>query len=95
MIIIPEQEVNLDTTINNTIRSGELGVIHHDDGVYELVYFTHCHYLGSNGGISNTFEYRSFSKNSILKRSKKSYMYKPIFSLHEPSRYNIEIRLIK
>ena len=94
MKTVPEYEVDLENTVNQTIRSGQLGVIVNDAQRYEVVYFTHCHYLGSSGGISNTFSYRSFSKSGVLRNKVKSYMYKPIYPLKNNKNYRTEIVLI-
>lgn len=94
MKTVPEYEVDLENTINRSIRSGQLGVIVNDAQQYEIVYFTHCHYLGSSGGISNTFSYRSFSKNGFLRKKEKPYMYKVIYSLKNNKNYRTEIVLV-
>lgn len=94
MKTIPECGVDLENTVNQTIRSGQLGVIVNDAQRYEIVYFTKCYYLGSGGRVSNTFEYRSFSKNGVLRNKVKSYMYKPVYPLKNNKNYRTEIVLV-
>ncbi len=94
MYTLPQSEVITDASINANIRSGQLGVIVNDHMKYEVVYFTHCHYYGSGGRVSNTFTYRSFSKNGTLRSKEKSYMYKPIYGLKDKTKFKTKIVLI-
>jgi len=94
MIIAEECEVDFTNRVNSTIEAGETGIIENDDGNYEVVYFTHCHYYGSNGRVSNTFSYRSFSSDGKLMPKEKEYLYKNIFKPIDKNAYDVEVRLV-
>lgn len=96
MKILQPHEVNTNYTVNRRIQSGQLGVIINENDDYELVYFTFCHYMSSNGRLSNTFEYRSFNGGILIDKIK-SYLYQNIYGLSEDynDRYRTEIHLIE
>lgn len=97
MKILTPNEVDTNRSINRTIRSGQLGVIVNEDNDFELVYFVHCHYLGSGGRISNTFGYKSFNDDGVVEDKEKSYLYGNIYNLSEDakSRYTTRIQLVR
>ena len=97
MKILNEHEVNVESSINRTIRCGQLGVILNDDKAFELVQFTHCHYLSDSGRLSNTFEYHSFNEDGTLNSKRKSYLYRNIHDLSDDAKnkYCTEVVLVE
>lgn len=87
-------EVNMNRSLNSSIRSGQLGVIGVDADTFELVYFTECHYEGSYGRISNTFEYRSFGDDGILNKEVKNYFYRTIYDLTPDAKKKYTVNIV-